>query len=62
MADEVTVVVVDGIRYRSDEAPAPKKAPAKSAPAAKATPAAKNKARQPAPAADAGDSGTVATK
>ena len=54
MADEVTMVVVDGIRYRSDEAP--KAAPKKAAPAAK------NKARQPAPAADAGDSGTVSTK
>jgi hypothetical protein len=61
MADEVTMVTVDGIRYRSDEAPAPKKAPAKSTPA-KSAPAAKNKARQPAPAADAGDSGTVSTK
>lgn len=51
---EIEMVTVDGIRYRPEDAP--KKAPAKSAPPAK------NKARQPAAAAGAGDSGTVSTK
>jgi hypothetical protein len=54
MADTVEMVVVDGIRYRPEDAP---KATPK-----KATPPAKNKARQPAAGGDAGDSGTVSTK
>ncbi|MGN2642209.1 hypothetical protein ACTD5D_39800 [Nocardia takedensis] len=58
---EDNMVVVDGIRYRPDDAPKPTAPPAKKAPAKKAPPA-ENKARTAEPAADAGDSGTVATK
>jgi hypothetical protein len=52
MADNM--VVVNGIRYRPEDAP--------KAVVPKAAPARGNKARQPAPAAGAGDSGTVSTK
>lgn len=41
MADDVTMVVVDGVRYRTEDAP-------KSAPEEKAAPSVKNKARKPA--------------
>ncbi len=67
MADEAfteeQMVVVDGIRYRPEDTPAPKlaEAPPKKAPA-KRPPAAENKARTVDPAADAGESGTVASK
>ncbi|NKS62376.1 hypothetical protein GS966_20040 [Rhodococcus hoagii] len=55
------MVVVNGIRYRPEDAP---KSSASAAPAAakKAAPAAKNKARQPEQSGGAGASGAVATK
>ncbi|WP_410877366.1 hypothetical protein [Nocardia sp. A7] len=62
--DEHGMVVVDGVRYRPEDAPktADGDAPAKKAPAKKVAPAAENKARVPETGTGAGESGTVPTK
>ncbi|WP_280301973.1 hypothetical protein [Nocardia neocaledoniensis] len=65
--DEYGMVVVDGVRYRPEDAPKPAaedhpaEEPEKT-PAKKAAPAAANKAKVPAAGGDAGESGTVPTK